>query len=129
MANYEFSPMYLQYYMNFLHFLVNHRWLWEILMSSIAVFTLVFEVGFPIFMLLAYLVKKPWARSLRWFVIGAAVMLHLGIAIFMGLVTFSLMMLVAVCAFVPAEAWHRLFERLHLEDGRIRLAYVEGKAA
>jgi hypothetical protein len=129
MANYEFSPMYLQYYMNSIHFLVNHRWLWELMMSSIAIFTLVFEVGFPIFMLLAYLVKKPWGRSLRWFVIGAAVLLHLGIAVFMGLVTFSLMMLVAVCAFVPAEAWHRLFERLHLEDGRIRLAYVEGKAA
>jgi len=62
-------------------------------------------------------------------VISAAVLLHLGIAIFMGLVTFSLMMLVAVSSFVPPETWHRLLDYFQRGGTHVRLAYVEGRAA
>jgi len=120
MANYEFSPMNYQWYMYALYFMVDHRWLWELAMSSIAIFTLVFEVGFPFFI---------WNRNSRWIVISAAVLLHLGIAIFMGLVTFSLMMLVAVSSFVPPETWHRLLDYFQRGGTHVRLAYVEGRAA
>ena len=40
-------------------------------------------------------------RLLFWFMVLAAILLHTGIALFMGLVTFSLMMMVAVLAFIP----------------------------
>jgi hypothetical protein len=132
MANFEFSPMSYQLYMNALYFLVNHRWLWELFMSGTAIFTLVFEIGFFFVMLLAYALgsRSVWSRNLRWLMISSAVMLHLGIAIFMGLVCFSLMMLVAVTAFVPADTWHRLFDRLHLRaTTQPRFSYVEGRAA
>jgi hypothetical protein len=120
MADFEFSPMRYQLYMNALYFLCEHRWLWELFMSGTAIFTLIFEIGFAVFV---------WNRHLRWLMIISAVMLHLGIAIFMGLVTFSLMMLVAVSSFVPAEAWHGLFALFHESRTRLRLAVVEGKAA
>jgi hypothetical protein len=134
MANFEFSPMNYQHYMNALHFLVAHRWLWELVMSGTAIFTLVLEIGFPFFMLLAYVLayflgsENAQSRQIRWLTVSSAVLLHLGIAIFMGLVTFSLMMLVAVSSFVPAETWNRLLDRMHLGTPP-RFSYIEGKAA
>jgi hypothetical protein len=41
----------------------------------------------------------------------AAVLLHIGIALCMGLVTFSLMMLTGVLVFIPAPAVRHLFSR------------------
>src|SRR5205823_11664873 len=120
MANYEFSPMHNRLYMNALYFLVDHRWLWELVMSGTAAFTLVFEIGFPFFMFLAYV----WNPKLRSLTICSAVFLHLGIAFFMGLVTFSLMMLVAVSAFIPAQTWHQLLGGLYRRKERLRLSYV-----
>jgi hypothetical protein len=125
MANYEFSPMRYQLYMNFIYLLVDHRWLWELFMSGTAIFTLVFEIGFPVFMFLAYV----WNSNIRWFVIAGAVFLHLGIAFFMGLVCFSLMMLVAVASFVPADSWRYLLGGLYNRKDYIRLKYIEGNAA
>jgi hypothetical protein len=131
MANFEFSPMRYQLYMNALFFLVNHRWLWELVMSGTAIFTLIFEIGFPFFMLLAYAIgsRNVWSRQIRWLTIAGAVVLHLGIAIFMGLVCFSLMMMVGICSFIPAETWHRLLDLLRLGTTAPPLAYFEGKAA
>ena len=56
--------------------------------------TLFLELGFP------FLV---WDRRWRWMAICGAVMLHTGIALFMGLTTFSLMMLCMLASFVPPE--------------------------
>jgi hypothetical protein len=103
MANYEFCPMRLQLYMDFLRVLCEHRWLWELVTTGGTYFTLAFEIGF------AFLV---WNTRLRWVIILAAVMLHVGIALFMGLVTFSMMMMVAVLSFVPAAAVRERLSRL-----------------
>ena len=63
-------------------------------MTGGVVFTLFVEICFP------YLV---WLPRWRGVMLSAAVVLHLSIALFMGLVTFSLIMLTAVLAFVPYQ--------------------------
>lgn len=103
MANYEFSPLHLPFYQWALQMISQHRWLWEVMTTSLTLFTLVFEISF------AYLV---WLPRWRWLMILAAVGLHLGIAIFMGLVTFSLMMMTLLLAFVPPEAVYRMLRWL-----------------
>ena len=52
------------------------------------------EIGFP------FLV---WDRRLRWFMICGSITMHTFIALFMGLTTFSLMMMIMVLAFIPPE--------------------------
>jgi hypothetical protein len=128
MANYEFSPMGLRIYMAFLHFVCQHRGLWELVTTGGSYFTLIFEIFFlplAVFTWLLELVtlklqglaSGPGGQSgvaikaitnlnhiLRAIMVVSAVLLHTGIALFMGLVTFSMMMLVAVLAFVPAAA-------------------------
>ncbi len=98
LANYEFAPLHLAVYYEFVLWLSKHRFLWELLLSSSAVFTLLLELGFP------FLV---WSRRLRPYMLCGAVMLHTGIAVIMGLGTFSLMMLCLLLAFVPGEAIRR----------------------
>jgi hypothetical protein len=95
MANPEFSPMHFPSYVDGLVFLCRHRWLWETAMNLGALFTLAMEIGFP------FLV---WVRPLRWLMLASAVVLHTGIAVFMGLNTFSLFMMTMLVAFVPLEA-------------------------
>jgi hypothetical protein len=94
MANYEFSPLRFQIYADALRTFAQHRWLWELVTTGGTLFTLAFEISF------AFLV---WNRSLRPLLIVGAVLLHLGIALCMGLVAFSMMMLTGVLAFVPAK--------------------------
>lgn len=108
MANYSFSPMDNHLYMGYLRLLADYRWLWELAMTTSTTFTLAFEIGFP------FLV---WVRPLRGVMIVAAVFLHAGIAFFMGLVGFSLIMLVLVASFIPAEALHRWLDRFPLRRG------------
>src|SRR5207244_1967726 len=55
-ANYEFSPVHYQLYVEGLRWLSRHRWLWEVAMTGLTAGTLMFEIGFP------FLV---WHRSLR----------------------------------------------------------------
>src|SRR5262249_24749808 len=105
MAVYEFSPMYNETYMNFLRFLCAHRWLWELCTSGAVVYTLVTEIGYP------FLV---WNRRLRWLMLTMAIGLHTGIALFMSLRTFSLMMVALNGSFVPASVIHRLLSRFGL---------------
>jgi hypothetical protein len=103
MANYEFSPMGSPLYMFLLRTLSEHRLLWEITITSATYFTLAFESSF------IYLI---WSRRLRWTMLVAAVFMHLGIAICMGLVTFSMMMLILVVSMVPPSAVRQLIERV-----------------
>jgi hypothetical protein len=104
MANYEFSPMQIPLYMETLKYISASLPLWQLVMTGGTLFTLFFEIGFT------FLV---WNRRLRWLMLICAVQLHLMIALFMGLVTFSLMMLTLVLAFVPADAVKQLLSRLH----------------
>jgi hypothetical protein len=117
MANWEFSPMNLQIYMEWLRLMARHRWLWELFTTLGTYFTLAFEISF------AFLI---WSRRLRWTVIIAAVLLHVGIALCMGLVTFSMMMLILVSSFIPAKAVRELFWQIGRGSTGLRLAELEG---
>jgi hypothetical protein len=114
MANFEFSPMHWSPYLDFLQFLAKNRWLWEGFMTGGAIFTLCMEIGFPFLI---------WNRRMRWIMLTMAVMLHTGIAVFMGLNTFSLMMLVFLLAFVPLEATQALLQWLGRGSPHLRVAF------
>jgi hypothetical protein len=103
MTNPEFSPLHIPVFRYILHVLCQdeYRWVWEIYMSSLAVFTLTLEIGLP------FLV---WTR-LRPLMIFGAILLHLGIALNMGLVVFSLFMFTLLLAWMPPEAIRRVFAR------------------
>jgi hypothetical protein len=112
MAVYEYSPMAMASYQSFLLFLSEHRWLWEVVMTGGDAFTLVTEIGVP-FMI--------WNRKLRWVTMTMAVMLHTGIAVVMGLLTFSLIMIIMLMAFTPEETVQALVRRLGRGMSRFRL--------
>jgi len=124
-ANYSFAPMNVSLYYETLVFLCKHRWLWEIVMSGGVVFTLVLECSF-IFLV--------WLPRWRWLMVGSAVLLHTGIGLFMGLVTFSLFMLCLVASFIPPEAIHHLINKLTegnkpRQDAKAGSAGTRGKPA
>jgi hypothetical protein len=98
-ANPEFANLHLNYYRELIVWLCRHRILWEISMTSGAMFTLLVEVGFP------FLV---WYPRMRWVMVAGAIMLHTGIALVMGLTGFSLMMLSLVVAFIPPATVRQL---------------------
>ncbi len=103
LANFEFAPMQDGWYSGVLRFLAGHRWLFEVTMTAAAYFTLFFELGYT------YLV---WRRSTRWLILGMAVTLHGFIGLFMGLKTFSLLMLTMNLAFVPPQTLRRFLARV-----------------
>jgi hypothetical protein len=103
LTNPEFSPLHIPFFRNGLVWLCqdDNRWLWEIFMTSSDIFTLVLEIGLP------FLV---WTR-LRPMMILGAILLHLGIALNMGLVVFSLFMYALLLAWMPPAAIRRVFAR------------------
>jgi hypothetical protein len=107
-VNPEFSPTVFQPYMWLMMQLSGMRWLAEIVMSIGAAYTLFLEIGFP------FLVWRP---TLRPFMLMAAILLHTGIAVFMGLTVFGLFMLVLLMAFIPPETVKRWLE---VGDRKIR---------
>ena len=107
-ANPEFSPVVFGPYRWGLTFLAEHRLLWELAMSGGVIFTFLVEIGFP------FLV---WFPRLRPFMLVGAILLHTGIATFMGLTVFSIFMMVLLMSYIPpavvrrwAETGGRLFE-------------------
>jgi hypothetical protein len=102
LANFEFAPMQYETYMAPLRFLAGHRALWEVFMTAAGLFTLTFEIGY------AFLIWRP---STRWVILGMAVTLHGFIGLFMGLKTFSLMMLVMNMAFLDPDSVRRFLAR------------------
>jgi hypothetical protein len=110
LTNPEFSPLHIPFFRDGLYLICQDRfrWLWEIMMTSLDIFTLVLEIGLP------FLV---WTR-LRPIMVLGAILLHLGIALNMGLVVFSLFMFTLLLAWMPAGAIRRLFEdRRSTADG------------
>jgi Vitamin K-dependent gamma-carboxylase len=91
LANFEFTPMEYPLYVDFLRFLAKTRWLYELTMTIGALGTLAFEIGYP------FLIWRPAFRTL-W--LWIAVLLHAGIGMFLGLRTFSFVMLAFNVAFV-----------------------------
>jgi hypothetical protein len=102
-ANFEFAPMQFSWYNEVLGYIARHRWLFELTMTTAGMFTLFFEIGY------AFLIWRP---STRWLMLGMAITLHGFIGVFMGLKTFSLMMLTMNLAFVPPETVRWFLGRL-----------------
>src|SRR5439155_17585935 len=96
-ANFEFAPMQYDAYNWVLRMLGKNRFAFELFMTVSTYFTLFFEIGY------AFLIWRP---SLRWVILGMAIMLHGFIGLFMGLKTFSLMMLVMNMAFLKPQEVH-----------------------
>jgi hypothetical protein len=94
MANFEYAPMQEGWYLGFMRFLGRYHWLTEVCMTTAGLFTLFFEIAYP------FLIWKP---STRWLMLWMAIILHGFIGLFMGLKTFSLIMLAMNMAFVPPE--------------------------
>ena len=100
LGNYEFAPMQFEFYLQFLRFLGSHQLLYESFMNIGGLFTLCFEIGY------AFLIWRP---RLRWVFLAAAVILHGGIGLLMGLKTFSFIMLVMNMAFLRKEEAYWIF--------------------
>ncbi len=98
-ANPEFNPLHNPYYFKMLSWLAAHRALWEFCMTGGTAYTLAVEISLPFLI---------WNRKLRWVMVIGAVLLHTGIALSMGLVGFSLMMLALLVSFIPSETVRQL---------------------
>jgi hypothetical protein len=103
LLNYSFAPFQVGLYNKIIGWLAGHRMLWEIVMTGGVLFTLWTELGLPFLI---------WVPKMRWFMICCSAVLHTQIGLFMGLVTFSLMMLVLLLAFIPPEVTEDVLDRL-----------------
>jgi hypothetical protein len=102
LANFEFAPMQFSIYNDVLRFICRNEVLMQFVMTGGCYFTLAFEIGYM------FLV---WFRKTRWVVLSGAILLHGTIGIFMGLKTFSLLMLIMNLAFVRPEEVRWVFGR------------------
>jgi hypothetical protein len=100
------APMDWGPYFRLMKFLATHRWLWAVFTAGGIIFTILLEVGF-IFLI--------WDRRWRWAMVSGSVLLHIGIAIGMGLTTFSLMMMIMVSSFIPPEVIRGAVTRLQAQ--------------
>jgi hypothetical protein len=117
MANYEFTPLRFSWYFDMVNFLCHHRLLWEILISGGALYTLALEIGFP------FLV---WVPRLRGVMVAGSALLHFSIAITMGLMTFGLIMITLLIAFIPAELLRQVLHALFGQSGPHLRLRVDG---
>ena len=111
LGNYEFAPMQFEIYLRFLRFLGGNQMLYDAFMTGSGLFTLSFEIGY------AFLIWRP---RLRWIFLAAAILLHGGIGLFLGLKTFSLMMLVLNMAFLRKEEVYWIFNLLSGLRGKLQ---------
>ncbi len=96
LGNFEFAPMHLPIYVAALRFLGHNQLLFDTFITSAGMFTLAFEISYP-FMI--------WKPRFRWIFLAGAIFLHGFIGLFMGLKTFSLIMLVFNMAFLRPDGW------------------------
>lgn len=87
---------------------LDMTWLvdWPMIVSLLTVSALAWEISY------AALVWNRWARPL---VLAFGVMVHVGIAVCFGMMTFGLSMIVANVAFVRPSVIRSLFERNHVD--------------
>ncbi len=97
MANFEFAPIQHMPYQHALRFIGQHELSFQLFFTVGGYFTLFFEIGY------CFLVWRP---SLRWVILAMAITLHGFIGLFMGLKTFSFMMLVMNMAFLKPQEVH-----------------------
>jgi hypothetical protein len=103
LTNYEFAPAQFEAFTQFLRLTTHNRWVWELFHFGGSVFTLTLELGLPFLI---------WSPRWRWLFICGSVCMHTGIALSMGLVAFSLLMIVMVFAFLPPATLKRLLARI-----------------
>jgi hypothetical protein len=113
MNNPEFSPVHITWFREYIVFLCQHNWLWQIYMSAGVVFTLAVEIGFPFVV---------WTR-LRPVWIAGAILMHLGISLYMGLHVFSLFMFTLLLCWMTPESIRRVFARPPSRLPQIRVRY------
>ena len=90
MLNPLFAPMESPAYYYTLKFLAGQRWLWELVMTVGNLFTLSLELSF-LFLI--------WDRRWRPLLMCCSIIMHVGIGIFMGLTTFSIIMMIMLISF------------------------------
>jgi hypothetical protein len=80
---------------------IDVTWLaeWPMLIAAMTHLTIYWELSF---------IALVWPRLTRPLVLALAVPLHLGIALFMGMMTFGLVMLIGCVSFVPPELIRKL---------------------
>jgi len=122
LLNYSFAPLEFPLYFHAVTYLASHRWMWALFTTGGIVYTMFVEIGFP------FLV---WDLRWRWVMICCSILLHTGIGLFMGLVAFSLFMLVMVLSFIPPEVVRNLLDsgRTWLQRGPDRRRAQAGKTA
>ncbi|MBX7103378.1 MAG: hypothetical protein K1X57_04825 [Gemmataceae bacterium] len=97
--NPEFSPMHMSLYRDFVRWMCEHRIAFELFNTGVVVFTLLLEIAFPFVV---------WTR-LRPVVVACAILLHMGIAILMGLNIFSMYMFALLLAWFPPATINNVF--------------------
>src|SRR5262249_15676109 len=85
LGNPEFAPMDLEIFRWMIRFIGQYQIVFDLCITGACYLTLAFEISYP------YLIWRP---STRWLMLAGAIFLHGFIGLFMGLKTFSLMMLV-----------------------------------
>jgi hypothetical protein len=93
-VNFEFAPVQSPVYLWVMNLIAGNRVVFAVVMTTAALMTLAFEISY------SYLI---WRRSTRPILLTVAMMLHGSIALFMGLKTFSLLMMTFNMAFVAPE--------------------------
>ncbi|MGL4555312.1 MAG: hypothetical protein ACRC33_29445 [Gemmataceae bacterium] len=102
LANYEFTPERFPGYTAGLRLLAENRWVWELFHTGGTLFTLGLEVSLPFLI---------WYRPWRGPLVVAAVMLHTGISLTMGLHSFSVLMVLMVLSFTDPDWLRSWFAR------------------
>jgi hypothetical protein len=117
LLNPSFAPMEWEPYYQSVKLLAQSRLAWELFCSGSIVATLALELG---------LIFLVWDLRWRWVFLCGAAGLHLGIAIIMGLTTFSLCMMIMVLSFVPPAVVLKVLPRI--QHSLTWLFVGEGKA-
>jgi hypothetical protein len=99
LTNYEFAPAQFEAFTELLRQMTHNRWVWELFHFGGVIFTLLLELGLPFLI---------WYPRWRWLMMCGAVGMHTAIALSMGLVAFSLLMIVMLLSFVPPESLKQL---------------------
>jgi hypothetical protein len=99
LGNYEFAPMNFALYNDVMRFICRNALLLDLVVLGGCYFTLAFEIGYPFLI---------WWPRTRWLYLGGAIILHGLIGMFMGLKTFSMIMLVLNMAFLRPNEVHWL---------------------
>lgn len=97
MANPEFTLIHYEWYQDLLRLMVGERFLYASAAAFTVGFTLFVEIGLP------FLV---WTK-LRPYIIIAALFMHFGIGMFMGLLIFSLLMMTMLVSYLPGSVIRR----------------------